>query len=180
MDADGFREPQSPWFFTQPPQFLVETRVNKVAIPRKDTAPTEDNRFPGWAAPMSDGRLVTDYRSKCEVNFPTGTQFASRQFMQKNAESIIAQSRQRHANRAGAGMAFDSRTDVPSEMNVVCNKEECGYFENVPGGVGVSRTESVPELFGTFATSRASWLTPAQPMLTQINEGGRNSVRGKF
>ena len=55
MDVNGFREAQSPFFFTQPPQTLVETRVKSVAVATKTTAPTGDNRYPGYAAMMSDG-----------------------------------------------------------------------------------------------------------------------------
>jgi hypothetical protein len=180
MDADGFREPQSPWFFTQPPQYLVETRVNKVAIPRKDTAPTQDNRFPGWAAPMSDGRLVTDYRSHCAVNLPTGTQYASKQFMIHNTDSIISQSRKRTAERTGAGLSFDSRTEMPAEQYVKCDINQCTVTNNVANGVGLERLDSVPSLFGTFAYSSPSFLTPATPAITTKFEGGRNTIRGNF
>jgi hypothetical protein len=154
--------------------------VNKVAIPRKDTAPTPDNRFPGWAAPMSDGRIMTDYRSHCAVNLPTGTQYASRQFMIHNADSLISQSRKRTAERAGAGLSFDSRTDVPAEQFVKCDKDQCSYMNNVSEGVGVERLDSVPALFGTFGYSSASWMTPATPSITTKFEGGRNTIRGNF
>ena len=180
MDVDGFREPQSPWFFSQPPTYLVESGVNRVIAPRKDTPPTQDNRFPGYAAPMDDGRLVTDYRTHCAVNIPTGQQFATRGFMQRNGDAIIMQSRRRYAERTGAGRPFDSRTDVPTQYTVKCDQQSCGYRPNEPKGVGVERREPVPQLFGTFAISRPSWHTPAQPPLTQRQEGGRNSVRGVF
>jgi hypothetical protein len=180
MDLDGFREPQSPWFFSQPPTYLVEARVNRVVADKKDTAPTQDARFPGYAAPMDDGRLVTDYRTHCAVNIPTGQQFASRKFMQRNGEAIIMESRRRQASRAGAGMAFDSRTDVPAQLTVHCDAQSCGYRPNVAKGVGVERREPTPFLFGTFAMSRPSWGIPAEPPLTMREEGGRNSVRGLF
>lgn len=178
MDLKGFREAQSPWFFSQPPTRLVEINLQNKTAPRKDTQPTPDARFSGWAAPMEDGRLVTDYRSKCEVNFPTGTQFATRQFMQRNADEIMKASRKRQASAAGAGLSFDSRTDVPAQMFVRCSTDSCYYTQNVSEGVGVERIEgSSPPLFGTFSISRASWMTPAQPTLTTKFEGGRNSLR---
>ncbi len=180
MDINGFREPQSPWFFTQPPMYLTETQVRGIIAPKKNTDPTFDSRFAGYAAPMEDGRLVTDYRSKCELNIPTGSQYASRRFMQRNAESIITQSRNRQAEKTGAGLAFDSRTDVPAMATVKCTPDECGYRLNQPKGVGVERQEGVPQLFGTFATSRPSYFEPAQPPLTQVDEGGRNSTRGRY
>jgi hypothetical protein len=181
MDLQGFRETQSPWVFTQPPERLVEIQVGRLEAPKKDTAPTPDARFAGWAAPMSDGRVGTDYRPKCEANMPTGTQFATRQFMQRNAEEIMNLSRKRQAQQTGAGLAFDSRTDVPAQSYVRCSPNECRIMPNVSEGVGVERVEgSSPELFGTFAMSRASWMTPAAPSLTHKYEGGRNTPRGVF
>lgn len=182
MDLDGFREAQSPFFFNQPPTWLVETNVNRslTKVSPKTTSPTPDNRFPGWAAPMSDGRLITDYRPKCSLNFPTGTQFATKQFMQKNAETIIQKSRQRQAEVTGAGLAFDSRSVVPAASIVKCDTEACTYYPYVEGGIGLERQESVPELFGTFASSRPSMGIPSEPILTKKFEGGRNSIRGIF
>ena len=75
-------------------------------------------------------------------------------------------------------MAFDSRTVVPAETVVQCDAEKCVYSRYVEGGIGVERQETVPELFGTFSYSRASIQTPAEPMITRIYEGGRNSIRG--
>jgi hypothetical protein len=175
MDLDGFREPQSPFFFNQPPTWLIETSVKKRVVPVKNTYPTEDVRFPGWAAPMSDGRLGTDYRPHCSQNFPTGTQFASRQFLQKHATEIIQKSRQRVAEQAGAGMSFDSRTIVPAESIVQCDSEKCSCSRYVEGGIGVERQENLPELFGTFSLSKPSHVKPAEPMITTRFEGGRNT-----
>lgn len=180
MDIDNFRLPQSPWFFTQAPTTLVETRVNEVAVPKKQTIPAPDSRFPGYAAPMEDGRLVTDYRSKCEVNIPTGAQFASRLFMQHNADALMSRSRSRQAEVASAGRAYDSRSVVPPVAYLQCSPMDCGYTRNVEEGVGVERIEPTPPLFGTFAPSYPSKGVPAHAPLTQVFEGGRNTPRGKF
>lgn len=182
MDLQGFRETQSPWVFTQPPTRLVEIQVGRLETPSKgkDTAPTPDARFSGWAAPMSDGRMGTDYRPKCEANMPVGTQFATRQFMQHNAEELMKISRKRQAEQTGAGLAYDSRTDVPAQSYIRCSPNMCQVMPNVSEGVGVERVDTSPELFGTFATSRASFMTPAAPIGTQRYEGGRNTVRGVF
>ena len=181
MDLQGFRETQSPWVFTQPPERLVEIQVGRLETPKKDTTPTPDARFAGWAAPMSDGRVGTDYRPKCEANMPAGTQFATRQFMQHNAEQLMQLSRKRQAEQTGAGLSFDSRTDVPAAALIRCSPNECKTILNAENGIGVERVEgSSPELFGTFATSRASWMTPAAPSLTRKYEGGRNTPRGVF
>lgn len=177
MDLNGFRTPQSPWFFSQPPETLVETRTRAATIPRKNTNPTQDNRFPGWAGPMEDGRIATDYRAHCEVNIPAGMQYAGKAFMQKNAERLIAASRKRQADAAGAGRPYDSITDLPPVATVKCDTVDCRYTQAEPLGLGVERTESVPPLFGTFAMSRPSWGKPAQPAGTTIYEGGRNTPR---
>jgi hypothetical protein len=129
---------------------------------------------------MEDGRLVTDYRAHCEVNMPTGTQFASRRFMQKNAEDLIRQSRTRQANLTGAGLAYDSATEMPAVAFVKCDTAECRFSRGTPTGVGIERTEGCPELFGTFARSKPSWSKPAAPPLTKRYEGRRNTPRGNF
>ena len=181
MDLQGFRETQSPWVFTQPPERLVEIQVGRLEAPKVNTAPTPDARFAGWAAPMSDGRVGTDYRPKCEANMPTGTQFATRQFMQRNAEHLMNLSRTRQAQQTGAGMSYDSRTDVPAAALVRCSPNECKVIMNAEDGIGVERVEgSTPDLFGTFAMSRASLMTPASPSITRRYEGGRNTPRGVF
>ena len=185
MDINGFREPQSPWFFTQPPTMLVDIR-NSERTPEKQTKslPTQDNRYPGWAAHMNDGRLVTDYRSRCEVKVPTGSQFATRLFMQRNANSIISQSRKRQVANTGAGLSYDGATEMPAAEYVRCSTSECkfsaAFSHSVgdPNGVGTVRVEGVPALFGTFSEKSASILNPAKPLFTQVQEGGRNTVRG--
>lgn len=181
MDINGFREPQSPWFFTQPATTLVDIR-NSERTPEKQkkSLPTQDNRYPGWAAHMSDGRLVTDYRPRCEVNVPTGSQFATRLFMQRNADSIMSQSRKRQVINTGAGLSYDGTTEMPAAEYVKCNTFECNIRTAQPNGVGTVRAERVPTLFGTFSEKSASILSPAKPSLTQIQEGGRNTVRGLY
>jgi hypothetical protein len=180
MDVNDFRLPQSPFFFTQPPQILIEAKAKSVAIPKKSMEPTPDSRFPGWAAPMNDGRLVTDYRTHCAVNIPTGTQFATRGWMQRNADELIKTSRARQAEHAGAGMSYDGSTELPANAFVKCDPTGCGYVPNVEAGLGVERKEVAAPLFGTFAPSYPSWSKPAAPSLTKVYEGGRNTPRGSF
>jgi hypothetical protein len=180
MDIKGFREAQSPWFFSQPPTSLVETRARESAVPKKSTAPTQDNRFPGWAGPMQDARFITDYRSQCELNIPTGMQFASRRFMQRNATDIIEKSRLRQSEAVGAGLPYYAETDVPPASYIQCDTVQCSIMPVSMHGIGMVRNEPVPELFGTFSPSSPSMLKPAEPMLTQKEEGGRNTVRGIY
>jgi hypothetical protein len=55
MDINGFREAQSPWFFSQPPTEIIDNRnMSLMTVPQAKTLPTRDTRYPGWAAPMSD------------------------------------------------------------------------------------------------------------------------------
>jgi hypothetical protein len=180
MDSEGFRKKQSPWYFSSPDTYAVEVQAMKTAVPKKQTAPTQDTRYPGWAAPMSDGRLVTDYRSKCEVNIPTGLQYATKLFLQKSANHIIKQSRERQASQTGAGLAYNSVVDMPAARYVQCNEYECLVKKGNPMGVGTMRIDTSPELFGTFAPSRPSQNLPAKPMITSEYLGGRNTVRGIF
>jgi hypothetical protein len=177
MDINGFREPQSPWFFTQPPEYLVETRVKKLEAPTKGTEPTPDNRYHGWAAPMEDGRLATDYRPKCSANIATGTQFATRSWMQHNAESIMNLSQKRSAELVGAGRSYMPMEPAPAAY-IKCNKDECRYTPAGDSGIGVKRTENVPELFGTFAPSAPNSRIIDKPLMTMYYEGGRNTPRG--
>jgi hypothetical protein len=180
MDINDFRLAQSPFFFSQPPTYLVESKAKSVTVPKKSMTPAPDNRFPGWAAPMEDGRLVTDYRTHCAVNIPTGTQFATRKWMQQNASEIISKSRARQAELTGAGMSYDSSTEMPANAYVKCDPADCGYVPNAEEGVGVERKDMAAPLFGTFAPSYPSWSKPAAPSLTKFYEGGRNTPRGVF
>ena len=180
MDSDGFRKKQSPWYFATPDTFAVDVQARKVTVPKKETTPTQDVRYPGWAAHMSDGRLVTDYRQQCEMNIPTGLQYATKMFLQKNASDIIKHSRSRQASQTGAGLCYNSIIDIPYARYVKCDEFECLVKKGNPKGLGTRRVEETPELFGTFAHSHPSPSVPAKPMITTDYLGGRNTVRGIF
>lgn len=177
MDLNGFREAQSPWFFTQPPTEIIEVKNRSIVAPKQNTLPTQDTRYPGWAAPMEDGRQGTDYRSQCEANIPTGMQFASRRFMQRNADELISLARKRQADAMGAGQSYDSSTIMPPVAYVTCDIGKCMISPGNSRGVGFERKERLPELFGTFAESMPSMGIPAKPSFTQKEEGGRNTRR---
>ena len=184
MDVNGFRDPQSPWLFANTNSHIIESRVRANESPSRDTYPTPDSRFSGWAAPMSDGRIATDYRSKCSKNIPAGEQFATRGWMQRNADQLIMLSRKRQAELAGAGQSYDSRIEAPPVGYVKCDTVECGYTEAGSSaqskGVGIERREHVPNLFGKFAESSPYVGKSDAPTMTMIEEGGRNTVRGRF
>ena len=176
MDLNGFREPQSPWFFTQPPTYIVDIR-NHTSFTKQNpnTLSTKDSRYPQYAAPMSDGRQGTDYRAHCEANIPTGMQYASRRFMQKNADELIHLARKRQAEAMGAARTYDIATVMPPAAYVSCDEAVCKVSPGQSRGIGLERRERLPELFGTFAENSPA--TKRSTPLTQVEEGGRNTRR---
>lgn len=180
MDADGYRLPQSPWFFSSPSKQQVAQQARAAAVPKQSTRPTQDSRYAGWAAPMHDGRMTTDYRSKCEANIPTGMQFASKSFLQNHAEEIMDTTRRRHVEAVGASLPYNSVVNMPAKKYVKCDTMQCYTKEGHSKGMGTQRIEVVPELFGTFAPTYATDAAPSQPLQTRKYEGGRNTPRGVF
>ena len=121
MDSKLFVLPTQPDYYT----YRENPRVGRAAaytgaFPEGQyyIGPAPDARFPGWAAPLEDARLVTDYRPHCNRNIPAGKQFATHQWIQRNADEIIAVSRQRQSEMAGADRGFDN-TVVPPAENIV-------------------------------------------------------------
>ncbi len=178
MDAKLFRLPTKPDFYagiaTANP-FEVDARGAVSQLP----AP--DSRYPGYAAPMSDGRLVTDYRNHCSKNVPVGSQFSTKEWMTKNAIEIIRLSRERQAAASGATFGTDPSTVPPPAMIVECSAAECSrqVTEN-PGGIGMERAgAAAPGLFGTWEPTASTAKAP-QPNIgiTRTYEGGRNTPRG--
>jgi hypothetical protein len=179
MDIHGFREAQSPFFFTQPPEKLVETRIEQREYPPPSSQPVPDNRYPGFAGPMYDGRLATDYRSHCEVNIPTGSQFPTRMWMQRNGKQIIQTSRNRQSVLSGGGKPYDANIELQPIAVVYFDAKNCGYTPtNDSHGIGIERGDIAPPLFATWAPSIPSYSIKDSPMLTTNYEGGRNTPRG--
>jgi hypothetical protein len=176
MDAKLFRIPTEPNFYKplQAATPAIKTHNNNVQLP------TPDSRFPGWAAPMSDGRLVTDYTNHCSKNIPVGKQYPTKLWMQRNSNEIINYSRTANAIAVGSVFPFDKSVVPPPVAKVSCTRSSC---EMVPtgaeGGIGVERRENeFPELFGTFTSDS---LFPAvkkaeHTELTSLYQGGRNSI----
>ena len=141
-----------------------------------------DNRYPAYAALMSDARLVTDYRSKCEKNIPVGKQFATHQFMVNNADMLMDESRKRQAIWNGAVFGL-AATQPPAAVIQRCTVDNATFTPtNNVMGIGIERqSEGVPYLFGTFEVEpTASELMRDKRIvsLTTRYEGGRNSIRG--
>jgi len=180
MDSQFFRVPTQPNYY----QGLSRTQAERVAtntiVSTRNTQPSMDSRFPGWAAPMADGRLVTDYRPHCNQNIPAGKQFATKEWIQTNTDDIIEVSRARQATITGAIYGNDNTVEAPPESLVKCDKVECVFLPSGKrDGIGTERVyDKSPDLFGTFTFPRMK--APAPHVgLNQRFEGGRNSWRGR-
>jgi hypothetical protein len=178
MDAKLFRLPTQPDFYQSIQSASPVNKIHKAP----HIIPAVDSRFPGWAGPMSDGRLVTDYNPQCTKNIPVGKQFPTTLWMQRNADDIIQYSRSRSAIDTGSIFPFDSTVVPPPSSKVSCTRSECKMVSTgINGGIGLARNEeTVPELFGTF---NSDTLFPTKEQVQNVRgtvnyEGGRNSLRG--
>jgi len=149
------------------------------------TMPTPDSRYPDYAAPMEDGRLVTDYRPNCSTRAPYGHQNATNNWLVENANEVVRVARQRQAEYTGAVYGAPFRGPPPASVQT-CSVYGCSYSEGKAGGVGspaglgVERANSVaPVLPGTFDPRPfySHLQTPTQRTgLNRRNEGGRNGA----
>jgi hypothetical protein len=172
MDANNFRTQTTPNYYTG-----AAKRISKNPVTPIQTEPTADARFPQWAAPMSDGRLTTDYRPNCAKNVAAGSQYGTKQWMIHSAEAIMAESRQRQTRRTGAGHPFDSSVVPPPAAIAKCTPFSCGIVPVSKDGIGLERGEGCPSLFGTFAESGET-ASSVSSSRTRRYEGGRNTPRG--
>ena len=177
MDSKFFR-------LTTNPNLYPATQPADVRdIGTNQELPAPDSRFPGWAAPMSDARLVTDYQPHCARNIPAGQQFATKGWIQRNASQVMDYSRKVYAQRMGGFLAYDSTVVPPPAMVVDCKPGGCSRsLTEAPGGIGTERADAAcPELFGTFSyAGMANVKAEPRVGITTKQEGGRNSVRGVF
>jgi hypothetical protein len=179
MDAQQFVRPTNPSFMPIINEHALRMAAERIEAPEKKIVPLEDIRYPGYASPMSDGRLVTDYKSHCANNVaPPEYGNSIRSWLQHHADALIQTSRHRQAERAGAYF-YGADTTVPPKQGQRCNEFECTFsVSGYKNGVGLMRDEQVPSLFGTFAKPNQNAPTK-RVFLTDIYEGGRNSVRGR-
>lgn len=183
MDSHFFRVPTKPNPYKY--NMLSSSQAEKVAtttiVSARNTAPSQDNRFPGWAAPMADGRLVTDYRPHCNENIPAGSQYATKEWVQKNTDEIIALSRKRQAEMTGAIYGLDPSVVPPPENIQKCDPMGCDIMPtSAPDGIGLERVyDKAPALFGTFSYPVQKDPYPPKIGLNKVFEQGRNSPRGR-
>jgi hypothetical protein len=180
MDSQFFRVATHPNYYSGLSSYEAERIANKTTVSTRNTQPSMDARFPGWAAPMADGRLVTDYRPHCNENIPAGKQFATKEWIQANTDDVIALSRARYAQSTGAIYAYDTTVEAPPENLVKCDKVECRVMPTGKiDGIGTERVyDRAPALFGTYQLPKMRAPAP-HVSLNQKFEGGRNSWRGR-
>lgn len=181
MDAKLFRLPTKPNFYTE---IATANPFDADQRQKYSQIPTHDSRYPGWAAPMADGRLVTNYQNHCSRNVPAGHQYATKEWMTKSAADIISINRKRYAQQTGAIFSFDRSVVPPAAMKVRCGPDNCERIvTGAPGGIGTEREGcQAPELFGTWDAAADGWMPAPQANigLTHRYEGGRNTPRGQF
>jgi hypothetical protein len=95
---------------------------------------------------MSDGRLFTDYRPRCDRELDrapvmTGTH-AFRQSLIQNGDKIIAEDRRAAFTKAYSGpcvQPFDRGTMLPEADRFVCNAVGCARVQGDKDGLGTGR-----------------------------------------
>ena len=178
MDSRGFRVQGTPDLFTHPTSYNNKP-FTKHVFPNGSTLPTEDSRYSTFSAPMSDGRLVTDYRPSCSTRTAYGTQNSVRKWMVDNAIEIMDRSIQRQGETSGSFHTPETLVPPPA---VIQHSQVNGVQFNethIPGGIGIERADSAaPPLFGTFTftSSKPSRDYQKHISLTQQFEGGRNTA----
>lgn len=99
---------------------------------------------------MADGRLFTDYRSRCDINYlpksasaaplPSDS-YAYRQYLISHADDLIAAARRNAYSVASCAPCVRPSTMLPEKVTEVCDKHTCVF---VPGpdpvnGIGMGR-----------------------------------------
>ena len=185
LDQPGFTKDTRPNLFHRQPYGSSYMAANKVDVaPSKQIEPARDNRYPAYAAPMADGRLVTDYRPQCARNVAPAAQYSTKLWMVHHADQIMDESRRRQVEWSGASLPLANTVPPPADI-VHSNKF---YSEVVPtnlqSGIGIERADSrAPQLFGTFTyepTMAEIRNNRKNINMTVHYEGGRNSPRGVF
>jgi hypothetical protein len=178
MDTKHFRKISEP---------NVYASYNKVKVDEKQYLDnqfphpailTPDNRYNGWPAIMSDGRLTTDYFDHCSKNIPVGKQYPTKEWLQKNATNLIEYARH---NTFPTTRPLDKSVVPPPSQILKTSKYNCFMANtNLTNGIGVERdNNNTPDLFGTFALQPFED-KPQNDLLTQNYEGGRNTPRGTY
>ena len=177
MDRKGFRLKSEPELVIPASRTIVNQEVTR-EIDATKTVPAPDSRFRAYAAPMSDGRLVTDYRDKCVTRAPPGTQYSVKNWTIHNTDEIIQISRDRQVQNTGMALGT-AQTELPAAVYQQCTTTGCEMIgSGAFGGIGIERRETVPELFGTFEFAPTYATLAENRTFTALNktvEYGRNT-----
>jgi hypothetical protein len=101
-----------------------------------------DNKHVGCPPRMSDGRLFTDYRSRCDVNSAREVQdsYAYRQHLIRNGTSIMEGYRMSAYASAQCGpCGRPPGTMLPEQCLDNCNTRTCARVSNDEDGIGLGR-----------------------------------------
>lgn len=179
MDSKGFRLNDHANIIHTPSNWQLKQEVTR-EIDASKTVPTPDSRYNSYAAPMEDGRLVTDYRPACVSRAPPGSQLAVKQWTIHNTDEIIRISRSRQVQNTGHALG-SANTELPPKVYQECTTETCQrYSSGNPNGLGVERIDPTPELFGTFTFSPEMYILSQNKNhleLNRLNEYGRNTTK---
>jgi len=177
MDSKGFRLKGEPDLTVQPSWFTVKKETQR-EIDATKTVNAPDSRYSAYAAPLEDGRLVTDYRQSCVTRAPPGQQFATKNWTVHNADDIINISRSRQAQTTGQALGT-ANTEVPPSILQKCTPTECEFYgSGMVMGIGIERKEGVPQLFGTFTVNPTAVTLAGNVKHIDLNttiEYGRNT-----
>lgn len=182
MDSQGFRK--APLDFKQPSPWQVGIESTAERERMVGHAPVEDNRYPAFTGPMSDGRQFTDYRERCVTYAKPEFHNPVRQWMNHNADELISMARRRQAQNTGAVLGTQ-QTFPEDDIAQTCDEFGCKFTRVSPPGVGLglrTTNSTCPELFGTFTFPADPELQLANRKhieLTDVAEGGRN-VSGRW
>lgn len=127
------------------------------------------NKYSSCPALMSDGRIFTDYNTRCsQVNDMFGKKLNSyeyRQFLIKNADELMDNHRKVAYATSFCGPCKEPReqgTMLPEEEKTICNGSVCTTFVNNPKGLGRGRDYMSSNLtaanqcaFGSFENVRS-------------------------
>jgi hypothetical protein len=185
LNQRGFSRDTLPNLYHNPPYGSEYDAATTAALaPIKDVYPARDSRYPAYAGPLEDGRLVTDYRPHCSRNIAPAEQFNTKKWMINHAEHLMEESRRRQVEWTGASLAMANTVPPPAEIvhsNPFYSEVNRTHLQN---GIGMERANAAaPDLFGTFRyepTISEIQNNRKNIALTQYQEGGRNSVRGLF
>lgn len=179
MDSKGFRIKGEPDVVVQPSWRRVQQETTR-EINATKTCSAPDNRFRAYAAPLADGRLVTDYRQACVTRAPPGEQFAVKSWTVHNTDEIIRVTRSRQVQDTGHSLGT-ADTEAPAAVYQSCNQYGCEIYGSGYGsqGVGIERVDKAPPLFGTFSFEPSQKTLNRNVNYTALNkkvEFGRNTA----